>query len=156
MICVMPILTPILIAAAVALVAWLVLTWWNTPTHHTFKDVVQHALRDVRDVFRLDHLFAFATRAANVAFAAVVALDGLIAQTPELKQALIAAGPLGWLAYSAVNLAVTINVGRASAVAAPAAPADASAVAAPAAPADASAVAAPAAPADFRVNPPAY
>lgn len=107
-------LTLILTLAAAGLLGWLVATWWFTPNHVTFKDVLQGVCKDVRDLFRpLSDLIQrmwwfFGPRVTNLVSVSVVSLDAYIVQTPELKTAIMAT-PYGLAALFAINLAATIS-----------------------------------------------
>lgn len=103
-----------LAALALVIVGWLALTWWNTPETHTFKTVVQDALRDAREI--VAPAFGFvrrcwefaAPRVTNLAFNAVAALDLYIVQTPDLKAALLRTD-YGLAALCALNLFVVLS-----------------------------------------------
>ena len=97
-------------AALLGVAIGLSVTWWTTPEEHKFRHILQDFFGDVRDIFRLDHLFAFVRRSSNLAFGAVAALDAVIANTPELKTALLASGPYGLGAFALINLAVTLQM----------------------------------------------
>lgn len=107
----------IALGAALALpIAWLVLTWWNTPEEHTFKAVVQHALRDVREIFAPAFGFAkrvwlfAAPRITNLVGVTVISLDAFIVQNPDLRAALLHDhNRLGLGLLLAINIAAQLS-----------------------------------------------
>lgn len=107
----MPIFFPIIAAAALlGVVVGFSVTWWTTPEEHKFRHILQDFFRDVRDIFRLDALFAFLSRAGNLAFGGVATLATVIATTPELKAALLNSGPWGLIAFAVACFTVTLQM----------------------------------------------
>lgn len=104
----------ILALLILAIVAWIVLTWWNTPDSVTFKAVVQNALRDVRDIcapaLRLGKRiwWFFGPRVTNLVAVSVVSVDAYIVQTPDLKDAIMQT-QWGLAVLVALNLAATLS-----------------------------------------------
>lgn len=108
---------------AVVLLAWLIATWYHADDHSvfaapkpgrvTFKQVVQNALRDARETAApffgwCRRLWLFwGPRLTNTVAAAVLALDGLIASTPDIKAAIMHS-PYGLFVMLGVNLLVTL------------------------------------------------
>lgn len=108
--------------SAAALIAWLVLTWWNTPESVTFKAVVQRALRDVADVFEpVAAILAcagkrawifFGPRLTNLPTLAVIALDVYAVLTPDLREVIVA-DHWGAAALLALNISARLSPQRA-------------------------------------------
>lgn len=93
---------------ALAIVSlWLGLTWWFTPEEHTFKAVIQDALRDVRDICA--PVIAFFEDVMNLAFCAVISFSAYVNATPELKEAILRTD-YGVLALAVMNALVTMPV----------------------------------------------
>lgn len=100
-----------LILAALALIGWLALTWWNQPDHVTFKAVIQNALRDVRDVLKLDAAVHWLVTNAT---ALAVFVSGLVSMAdPTLRQAILDATwhgvPVGAVGLLAVTWLATVK-----------------------------------------------
>ncbi len=114
------------VAVGVAVACWLGLTWYHADDEPvfgprsdrrvTFRDVLIGALRDVRDLFGLDKVWAWAVRTYEFCGAQLGALlltlDAYIAATPELKQVVMAT-PYGLPILLAVNFFAFIATRRA-------------------------------------------
>lgn len=107
-------MTFLLVLIAAGLLGWLVATWWFTPNHVTFKDVLQNVCKDARDICKpaLDFVqrlwWFFGPRITNLVSVSVVSLDAYIVQTPELKAAIMQT-PWGLAVLFGINLAATIS-----------------------------------------------
>lgn len=113
----------LLIPALLALAAlgWAVATWWNAdeqaafgkalPGRVTFKAVLQGALRDVRDLFKLD--VAFAWLKTNAIALAVLAYGMISVADPMLRDAILRANwhgiPVGALSLMLVTWLSTLK-----------------------------------------------